>query len=329
VIAAARAPALRVALLGLGRAGLELHLPALLRSRAFAEVLAFDPVAERRARAAELGAHPLEEAAASLGPEVEAVVIATPHETHAELAAAALRAGKAVYVEKPMATSTADALDLATLARGPGRTLQLGLAYRHHPLWRRAFELVRAGRLRPPLDVRAVFTSPGRGEGWRSPMVDLATHHLDLVGWIAGARLVAVRAEEGGGLAAQWGDGTRLRGDYGDAPPSDEVTIRDGSGWIAVRRMRRPWLSGRGIPLGLARRPHPLLTRALATRSGWEPAFQYALEAFARAATRRAPASPGPADGVRAVAASEAILRSLRTGAAEEVHGAGHETEEA
>lgn len=315
---------LRVTLLGLGRVGSVVHLPALLRCGAFAEVTAFDPLPERRTRAVALGAGLLEDAAAAFGPTVDAVVIATSHESHAELATAALRAGKAVYLEKPMATSVRDAAAVASLAASSGRTLQLGFAYRHHPLWRRVAALVRDGRLRPPLQVCAVFSGPTGGDGWDSPVVSLATHHLDLVGWVTGAPLEAVRAEEGGALTACWADGTRLRGVYGEGPPRDEVTLADGRGSIRVARMRRPWLSGRGLRLGRARRPDPRLVRALATRSGWEPAFELALASFADAAMRRAPASPGPRDGVLAVAACEAILRSLRTGAVEPLAGIEH-----
>ena len=53
-------------------------------------------------------------------PEVEAVAIATPVGTHASLAAAALRAGKHVLVEKPMATSEREAEDSSASPRGSG-----------------------------------------------------------------------------------------------------------------------------------------------------------------------------------------------------------------
>ena len=53
-------------------------------------------------------------------PAVDAVIIATPVHTHYDLAAEALRAGKHVFVEKPLAHSTELADDLAELARGRG-----------------------------------------------------------------------------------------------------------------------------------------------------------------------------------------------------------------
>ncbi|MSS70584.1 MAG: Gfo/Idh/MocA family oxidoreductase [Candidatus Latescibacteria bacterium] len=59
-------------------------------------------------------------------PEVEAVIIATPAATHYALAGEALRAGKHVFVEKPLATRTREADELAALAASAGRTLMVG-----------------------------------------------------------------------------------------------------------------------------------------------------------------------------------------------------------
>ena len=53
-------------------------------------------------------------------PTVEAVAIATPVSTHHEIASAALRAGKHVFIEKPFAASSAEALDLIALAEDRG-----------------------------------------------------------------------------------------------------------------------------------------------------------------------------------------------------------------
>ena len=53
-------------------------------------------------------------------PDLDAVAIATPVSTHYELARRALEAGKHVFVEKPLAASTEEAIELAELAREPG-----------------------------------------------------------------------------------------------------------------------------------------------------------------------------------------------------------------
>ncbi len=59
-------------------------------------------------------------------PEIEAVVVATPAATHARLVGEALDAGKDVFVEKPLAMSTEDAVRLARLAESRGRILMVG-----------------------------------------------------------------------------------------------------------------------------------------------------------------------------------------------------------
>jgi len=66
-------------------------------------------------------------------PEIDLVVIATPHDTHAELTIAALEAGKDVFCEKPLAL-TEDELDRVEAAwRASGRSLQVGFNRRHSP----------------------------------------------------------------------------------------------------------------------------------------------------------------------------------------------------
>ena len=79
--------------------------------------------------------------------EIEAVVIATPAESHFELAAAALKAGKDVFVEKPMALRVDDGLKLQALADQHGRILMVGHLLEYHPAVLRLRELINAGEL--------------------------------------------------------------------------------------------------------------------------------------------------------------------------------------
>jgi myo-inositol 2-dehydrogenase / D-chiro-inositol 1-dehydrogenase len=66
-------------------------------------------------------------------PEVEGVVIATPHSTHADLAVQAAGAGKAVYVEKPFTLTVADARRAIQAASAAGVPLQVGHNRRRQP----------------------------------------------------------------------------------------------------------------------------------------------------------------------------------------------------
>jgi predicted dehydrogenase len=78
---------------------------------------------------------------------VDAVVIATPVSTHYELAAEALRAGKHVFVEKPLAGSSVEALELIELAQREGRTLMPGHTFLYSPPVNLSCELIEAGEL--------------------------------------------------------------------------------------------------------------------------------------------------------------------------------------
>jgi predicted dehydrogenase len=78
---------------------------------------------------------------------IDAVAIATPVSTHYELAAAALQAGKHVFVEKPLAASTEEAIELVELARRADRTLMPGHTFLYSPPVNLSRELIRTGEL--------------------------------------------------------------------------------------------------------------------------------------------------------------------------------------
>ena len=78
---------------------------------------------------------------------LDAVVLATPVPTHAELAVAVLEAGKHCFVEKPLATSAADAERAVLAARQTGRLLMVGHLLEYHPAVTRLKEMIGAGEL--------------------------------------------------------------------------------------------------------------------------------------------------------------------------------------
>jgi len=79
--------------------------------------------------------------------DIEAVVIATPAETHYDLARQALLAGRHVLVEKPLALDLRQASELVALARKTGRVLMVGHLLQYHPAFTRLLQLSRAGEL--------------------------------------------------------------------------------------------------------------------------------------------------------------------------------------
>jgi len=76
--------------------------------------------------------------------ETGAVVLATPAEQHASMALASLRAGKDVYVEKPLALDWRDGLEMVETAQRNGRVLMVGHLLRYHPAVLKLQELVAA-----------------------------------------------------------------------------------------------------------------------------------------------------------------------------------------
>ncbi|HEV2922769.1 MAG TPA: Gfo/Idh/MocA family oxidoreductase [Solirubrobacteraceae bacterium] len=79
--------------------------------------------------------------------ELDAVVLATPVQTHAELAIAVMEAGKHCFVEKPLATTAADAERAAAGAESAGKTLMVGHLLEYHPAVARLKELIEGQEL--------------------------------------------------------------------------------------------------------------------------------------------------------------------------------------
>jgi predicted dehydrogenase len=115
-----------------------------------------------------------------LDPRIQAVLVATPPRTHHELARTALSAGRHVLVEKPLATSVADAQDLIALAESRRLTLMPGHTFLYSPPVNKVRELIRSGELG---DVYFV-TSSRMNLGLYQPdgvISDLAPHDLSIL----------------------------------------------------------------------------------------------------------------------------------------------------
>lgn len=99
--------------------------------------------------------------------DVDAVVISTPDHWHALIAAAAVRAGKDVYLQKPASLTIAEGRFLSDVVRKSGRIFQVGSQQRSSPQFRYAAELVRNGRIGKLLTVKIGL--PGDPAGKAEP----------------------------------------------------------------------------------------------------------------------------------------------------------------
>jgi predicted dehydrogenase len=166
---------LRIGVAGVGHFG-RYHALKVAASERATLVGVYDPNEERakaigwEVGAPDLGFDALLEAA-------DALIIAAPAELHHALAAAALRAGKHVLVEKPIAATLAEADDLAGLADMRKLVLQVGHLERFS-----AAHAALSGRLGPPLYIEAVRVAPFKRRGTDvSVILDLMIHDLDLI----------------------------------------------------------------------------------------------------------------------------------------------------
>lgn len=95
-------------------------------------------------------------------PDIDAVVVSTPTKFHYEVALAALKGGKHVLCEKPLARTTQECQSLAVAAQSAGRVLKTGFNYRHMSHVRKAKELIENGSIGPVYFFRSRYGHGGR-----------------------------------------------------------------------------------------------------------------------------------------------------------------------
>jgi len=116
--------------------------------------------------------------------DVDAVVVATPPSSHAAVAVRALEAGKHVLVEKPLATSVADAELLVRTAARRGVHLMVGHTFEYNAAVWKLRELVRSGTLGRILYIDTARLSLGRYQSDVNVIWDLAPHDISIVSLI-------------------------------------------------------------------------------------------------------------------------------------------------
>lgn len=170
------------------------------------EALAADEISERvNELASEQGARVIEADEMIGGGDLEAVVIATPTDTHAGLACRAIDAGLDVFCEKPLARTVEEALRIAAAAAKKKAKVAVGHVVRYFPEYRSVKELIDAGALGRPSMARLArfngspaFVREWYGEAERSggALVDMAIHDIDWCLWALGpaSRVYARRA---------------------------------------------------------------------------------------------------------------------------------------
>lgn len=185
--------------------------------------------------------------------DIDVVDICTPGDTHAEIAIAALRAGKHVLCEKPLANTVAEAEEMvaaAEAARADGVRAMVGFTYRRVPAIGLARALVEEGRIGEVRHVRAQYlqdwiADPEAPLSWRldkakagsGALGDIGAHIVDLTQFITGERItelagrletfVKERPYAAGDTAGSLGGG-------GASTERGPVTVDDAASFLAT-----------------------------------------------------------------------------------------------
>lgn len=189
-------------------------------------------LAQVRSRYPEVALAP-DAAPALADPAVDAVVVATPTVTHYPLAAAALRAGKHVLVEKPIATTAAEADELCALAARHERVLMVGHVFLFNQGIRRVKEYLDAGRLGRVFYVAMERTNLGPIRMDVNAAWDLAAHDVSIANHWLGGPPVGVAAQGGCWINAGVEDAVFATLWY-----TNDVIVHLHVSWLSPRKVR-------------------------------------------------------------------------------------------
>ena len=197
-------------------------------------------------------------------PDVDAVVIATPVRTHFELGLAALRAGKHVLMEKPLASTSDDALRLLDEAARRELALMVDHTFVYTPALQKIHQLARSGELGDLYYYDSVRINLGLFQHDVNVLWDLAVHHLSIMDSVLGRQPIAVSAT---GLAHVSGRPENIA--YLTMFFDGRLIAHTHVNWLAPMKIRRTLVSGsrRMVVSPDVTKTQAARARALATRS--------------------------------------------------------------
>jgi myo-inositol 2-dehydrogenase/D-chiro-inositol 1-dehydrogenase len=335
---------LRIGLIGCGHMGGVVHLNILRRLPNVEVVAVAEPDAQRREAASQqvpratafADYHKLLERS-----EIDATIICLPNALHAEAATAALQSGKHLYLEKPLAINLDDGRQLLDTWRHSERVMMIGFNYRFNPLHQEVRRYLQAEKLGELIGVRSVFTTaPHRMPEWKQrrqsgggALLDLASHHVDLVRFWFNEEVIEVRASvrsqrveaDTATLELRLANGLLVQSFFSmSSVDDDRFEIYGRSGKLSLDRYnswtveitspkRNPSLFRR-FSQAVARLPRSRFAINKLFAQANEPSFAAALAHFVTAARNGGPASPDFDDGFRSLAVIIAAEESARTG---------------
>ena len=130
-------------------------------------------------------------------PDIDAVVVATPVQSHFELVRESLRVGKHVLCEKPLALSSAESKALCLLARKHRRVLMVGHVFLYNPGTLHLKQAIDQGELGRIYYMDAVRTNLGPVRSDVGVVYDLASHDISIFNYLLGSKPATVSAVGG------------------------------------------------------------------------------------------------------------------------------------
>jgi predicted dehydrogenase len=171
--------------------------------------------------------------------DVDALAIATPVSTHFELAVAALEAGKHVFVEKPLAASSAEALELVRLASERGLVLMPGHTFLYSPPVVAIHDLIASGALGDVYFVSTSRVNLGLHQSDVSVAWDLAPHDFSILRYWLGETPTYVSALSRGFVIPSIPDVAFINLEFASGPVA-HVELS----WLAPSKLRRTTVVG-------------------------------------------------------------------------------------
>jgi predicted dehydrogenase len=255
-------------------------------------------------------------------PEIDALYIPLPNGLHGEWAIKAMRAGKHVLCEKPIAANAAEAEAMAQAAHETGRVLMEAFHYRYHPLAQRMADIVAGGELGEIRHVQSTMCFP-------LPLFNDIRYNFSLAGGAmmdAGCYAVHMARLLGGPDPDVVSAVPQLRDAKIDRAMEAQLRFKSGAtGTVSVSMWSWKLLniSVRVTgSLGEMRVINPVMPQAwhrLTVKTaqmkrsenlGKRPTYLYQLEAFTEACLRGGPVLTSANDGVRNMAIIDAIYRA-------------------
>lgn len=203
---------IKVGIIGCGKIAQQRHIPEYLENEN-AQLVGYYDLNRARAQtlADEFGGTAYESYQALLAnSDIDAVSVCTANISHAEITIAALKAGKHVLCEKPMATTLADSEAMVQAAKEAGRFLMIGHNQRLTKTHIKAKELVESGVIGEIISFRTIFghsgpetwsINPGKNvwffdktKSVMGAMADLGVHKTDLIHFLTGQLVVETTA---------------------------------------------------------------------------------------------------------------------------------------